>query len=165
MTSDVVGYYNKILEIGEVENAAGRLNMVVPENMLKFPNHFSLAQVLLYSPKALKRIKQLIRGNRQAYIVPGIASTEDVKLSIRLEIPIMTGEPSKNNLYSSKSGCKKIFQLADVPTPINAVDIYDPQEFLLSLAKLIVNNLYVSTWIFKIDDEFGARGHASFSIE
>ena len=52
-----------------------------------------------------------------------------------------------------------------MPTPINAVDIYDPQEFLLSLAKLIVNNLYVSTWIFKIDDEFQGRGHASFSIE
>lgn len=86
--------------------------------------------------------------------MPGIASTEDIKLSIRLEIPILTGEPSKNNLYSTKSGCKKIFQLADVPTPINAVDIYDPQEFLLSLAKLIVNNLYVSTWVFKIDDEF-----------
>jgi hypothetical protein len=55
--------------------------------------------------------------------------------------------------------------MADVPTPINAVDIYDQQEFMLSLAKLIANNLYVSTWIFKIDDEFGGRGHASLNIE
>jgi len=55
----------------------------------------------------------------------------------------MSGEPSKQNLYSTKSGAKKIFQLADVPTPISAVDIYDEQEFMLSLAKLIANNLYV----------------------
>lgn len=33
--------------------------------------------------------------------------------------------------------------MADVPTPISAIDIYDEQEFLLSLAKLIANNLYV----------------------
>jgi hypothetical protein len=43
MTSDVIGYYNKILEIGEINNAAGRLNMVIPENVSKFPNHYSLA--------------------------------------------------------------------------------------------------------------------------
>jgi len=35
----------------------------------------------------------------------------------------------------------------------------------MSLSKLIAHNLYVSTWIFKIDDEFNGRGHASFSIE
>lgn len=54
---------------------------------------------------------------------------------------------------------------ADVPTPISAYDIYDEQEFLMSLAKLIAHNLYVSTWIFKIDDEFNGRGHASFNID
>ena len=33
------------------------------------------------------------------------------------------------------------------------------------LAKLIANNLYVNTWIFKIDDEFGGRGHAYLYID
>lgn len=59
----------------------------------------------------------------------------------------------------------RIFQQADVPTPISAFDIYDEQEFMMSLAKLIAHNLYVSKWIFKIDDEFGGRGHASFSTD
>lgn len=36
---------------------------------------------------------------------------------------------------------------------------------MLSLAKLIANNLYVTTWIFKIDDEFNGRGHAYLSID
>lgn len=67
-------------------------------------------------------------------------------------------------MYSTKSGSKKIFQLADVPTPISSVDIYDEQEFVVSLAKLIANNLYVHTWIFKIDDEFNSRGHAYLNI-
>ena len=133
MTSDVIGYYMKILEIGDVKDAQSRLNIVVPDNIHKFPHHFSLSQMLMYSPKTLKKIKNLIQG-KQAFIVPGTASIDDIKLSIRLAIPILSGEPSKQHLYSTKSGAKKIFQLADVPTPICSVDIYDEQEFVQSLA-------------------------------
>lgn len=97
--------------------------------------------------------------------MPGTPSIDDIKLSIRLAIPIMCGEPSKQHLYSTKSGAKKIFQLADVPSPICQVDIYDEQEFISSLAQLITKNLYVSTWIFKIDDEFNGRGHAYLNID
>ena len=114
----------QILEIGEVASPQSRLHIVVPSNVAKFPSHFCLAQVLLYSPKTLQKIKSLIQG-KQAYIVPGITSSSDIKLSIRLAIPILSGEPSKQHLYSTKSGAKKIFQLADVPTPICQVDIYD----------------------------------------
>jgi IQ domain-containing protein H len=43
LTNDVTGYYMKILEIGEVDNPNSRVNIVVPENIHRFPNHFSLA--------------------------------------------------------------------------------------------------------------------------
>jgi hypothetical protein len=108
LTNDVLGYYHKILEIGEIENASSRFHIITPENYSKFPTHFSLTQCLLYSPKAVKRIKNLIKGI-QAYIVPGMASTDDIKLSIMLAVPILCGEPQKMNLYSTKSGCKRIF--------------------------------------------------------
>ena len=36
---------------------------------------------------------------------------------------------------------------------------------MLQLAKVIANNLYVNTWIFKIDDEFNGRGHAYLVID
>lgn len=36
---------------------------------------------------------------------------------------------------------------------------------MLSLAKLISNNLYVNTWIFKIDDEFNGRGHGYLNLD
>ena len=52
-----------------------------------------------------------------------------------------------------------------MPTAISSVDIYDEQEFFLSLAKLIANNLYVHRWLFKIDDEFNGRGHAYLNID
>lgn len=68
-------------------------------------------------------------------------------------------------IYSTKSGAKRIFHLADVPTPTAAYDIYHHWDFLLSLAKLILHNLHVSTWIFKIDNEFNGRGHASLNVD
>ncbi len=92
-------------------------------------------------------------------------SEADIKLSISLAIPILCGEPEKVNLYSTKSGAKRIFQQADVPTPISAYDIYDKNEFLSSLARLVAHNLFVNTWIFKIDDEVNGRGHASINVE
>ena len=45
------------------------------------------------------------------------------------------------------------------------MDIYDEQEFYISLAKLIVSNQYVSSWIFKIDDEFNGRGTACLNLD
>lgn len=35
----------------------------------------------------------------------------------------------------------------------------------MSLARLIAHNLFVNNWVFKIDDEFNGRGHASFNVE
>ena len=48
---------------------------------------------------------------------------------------------------------------------MSAYDSQDRAEFELALARLIVNNLDVNTWIFKMDDEFGARGHAYLEVE
>lgn len=82
----------KILEIGEIDQIKKRVTFLTPENTDKFPNHFSLTQLLIYSPKTVKRLKSLIKG-KQAYIVPGTVNTDDIKLSIRLAIPILSGEP------------------------------------------------------------------------
>ena len=34
----------------------------------------------------------MIKG-KQAYIVPGVISSDDIKLSIRFQIPLFSGEP------------------------------------------------------------------------
>lgn len=67
--------------------------------------------------------------------------------------------------FSTKSGAKRIFQMADVPIPIGAYDIYSLDDFCHHLTKLIAHNLYINQWIFKIDDEFNGRGHASLNVE
>ena len=80
-----------ILELVEIENPETRFTVVVPENYVKFSRHMSLTQILLLSPKALKQINALIEG-KQCYIVPGMVNEVDIKLSIALAVPILTGD-------------------------------------------------------------------------
>ena len=81
LTSEVYDYYRKILELGELEKPEERFHIVIPENYVKFKESMSLTQTLLYSPKALNRVREII-DDRQAYIVPGITSRDEVNLSV-----------------------------------------------------------------------------------
>lgn len=128
MTNEIYNYYLKILELVEIEEPEKRFCVIVPENYVKFHRHLSLTQALLYSPKAMIQIKKIIEG-QQCYIVPGKVNEYDLQLSIQLSVPIMTGEPQKTKIFSTKSGSKRIFQMADVPVPIGAHDIYNENDF------------------------------------
>ena len=62
---------------------------------------------LLYSSKALKRIKQIISG-KYAYIIPSFPSVEYINISIELNIPLFGPQQSLAKIYSTKSGGLKI---------------------------------------------------------
>lgn len=163
LSQEIIGYYTKVLEIGNIESPETRFTIILPDKVHKLPCYMSTSTLLLYSPKTIKKIRSLIKS-KCAYIVPGIASQDDIKLSIALGVPILSGEPQKTQLYSSKSGCRRIFDLADVPIPIGAYDIYHENEFEISLTKLILSHIHIDNWVFKIDDENGGRGIAWLDV-
>ena len=87
--------------------------MVVPENYHRFPAHFSLTTMLLYSPRALRRIVNFCRG-KPCYIVPNVVGPEELRLSMALRLPMLAPTPSLVSLFGSKSGSKRIFHAAQV---------------------------------------------------
>ena len=68
-------------------------------------------------------------------------------------------------ICSTKSGAKRIFNISDIPTPPGAYEIYEEKEFINTLAILILNNIKIDIWIFKIDDESNSRGIAYLPID
>lgn len=69
LPSEIVSYYHKICELGDLKNFKDRLHFIYPENTKRFPSHFSLSKLLYYSPKSLKQLKSIIQ-NKNGYIVP-----------------------------------------------------------------------------------------------
>ena len=163
MSPEILGYYTKILELGNIQEVNSRLTFLAPDISPHIPSHCSTTRALLYSPGCISTIKGMIK-HKTAYIVPGVMSKDEVELSVLLKVPVLGGDPYKCSLFSTKSGSKRILNSAEVPIPIGTSDIYDEKELMATLTRLIASNLYVDTWILKIDNEFGGRGHASVDI-
>lgn len=102
-------YYQSIFSFNP-SNPSHKIYFVVPENRERIEQaHCSITTVaaLIYSPKALKRIKQIV-NKQYAYIVPSFPSIEYSNLSAELNIPVFSSNQNLMKLYSTKSGAKKI---------------------------------------------------------
>ncbi len=158
---DVRKYFFKVLEVGGVADAETRARIVVPENHSRFPPHFSLATMLLYSPRALQRVRNFCKG-RNAYIVPSVVGPDERRLALALGLPLYAPSPEIASAFGSKSGARRVFAAAGAATPPGAHDIYSEAELLTELARLVAANLDVQRWVIKLDDESAGRGIAHF---
>lgn len=150
LTTDVTQYSMKLLQLGGIADPVARVKLVFPEQASRFPAHFSLTTLLLYSPHCLRRIQRYIK-NKEAYLVMGIPGPEDKRLAMALNVPILGMDPLNALPLMTKSGGKRFFMRADVNVPTGTYDIYDEDELVFSLAKLIVSHIEQSVWMLKID--------------
>ncbi|KAK3732917.1 hypothetical protein QZH41_012675, partial [Actinostola sp. cb2023] len=141
INEEVYQYYTKLLAMkarplsstykssDDEDDIENRYKIIVPDAVHSFPTHnMCLSSILMYSPRTIKRIKNLIKG-RDAYIVPGILHKNDIYVADLLDIPIFSPEPEVAQLYSTKSGSKRIFLSAKVDIPPGQFDVYSlPQD-------------------------------------
>ena len=180
----VLDYYHQLLSMGPAgEGTKDRIHIITPENIDSFGHHhLSLTTHLLYSPQACERLWNLVKG-KEAYIVPGVVSRDDVTLADRLGkslythtqththinththnththtgLPILGPDHEITQLYSTRSGYKRIFTDACVTTPPSEGDIFSVEQLVEKLAGLVINHPLVTRWLFKLPDHIRGRG-------
>ncbi|KAM4572648.1 IQ motif-containing protein H [Odontesthes bonariensis] len=168
---DILLYYTSLLKCDGATDGADtrttqalscrrRFIILTPEAVDYFPAHnMCLSTLLKYSPRTLKRIRNLIMG-KQAYIVGGVAHMDDLAVADELDVPILGPEPAIFQLYNTKSEGRKIFARAEVDVPPGQGDVYSLYQLHETLAELMTQNITVQRWLLKIDSEHGGRGTA-----
>lgn len=119
---------------------------------------------LLLSPKALQLIKKII-GLKPSYIITGYPSEKDLKLAKALKIPCFCGNPLQSAAFSLKKGSLELFRKCDLPVPPSSSRFSNKEEFLNELVLLLYSNPNITTWLFKINNEFLGRGVATFTVD
>ncbi|XP_074405222.1 IQ domain-containing protein H isoform X17 [Zonotrichia albicollis] len=173
LSEELLQYYNKLLGLqaavrsGSPEDTADlqdRFTILTPEAINSFPeHHMCLATVLKYSPRTLQRLQGLLQG-RDAYMVGGVPHLDELAVADQLQVPLLGSGPAVAQLCSTKSGTKRIFASAGVPTPPGEGDIHSREQLLRALGRLLLDHPEVQRWLFKVDDERAGDGTAFCDI-
>jgi hypothetical protein len=152
ITDELKDYYQQLFISANYQDAWNRIHFIVPDNLNSFGRHkMPLSSLLKYSPLAIKQIKSII-GPRPAAIIPHLPSPDDMYIANVLDVPLIGGEPDLIYLYSSYSGRHALFEDAGISTPPHITNIYSQEQLMETLASLIVNNLNIKRWLFKIEN-------------
>lgn len=73
-------------------------------------------------------------------------------------LPLLASEPELTQLYSTKSGAKRIFTDAGVKMPPSAGDIFSEDQLVEKLATLVADQPIVKTWILKLQNHVSGKG-------
>ncbi|NWU83268.1 IQCH protein, partial [Onychorhynchus coronatus] len=169
LSEELLQYYNKLLglqaavrsgnpeDMGDLQD---RFKILTPEAINSFPqHHMCLATQLKYSPQTLRRMRVLV-GSRDAYVVGGVPHADDLAVADLLDVPLLGSGPHVAQLYSTKSGSKRIFASACVPMPPGEADIHSREQMIDALSQLVVDNVAVQRWVWKVNDGWGGNGTA-----
>ena len=176
---DLLGYFLSIMHVRGVKDPKFRLKVIVPENLHRLPGHFSLAQALLASPIAYKRLEIAVSGQK-AYLVPYRVGSDEQDISVKLKVPILGPTADCCQQCSTKIGARELFAEADMNVAPGACvkPTYDwkkensqnaiqskKREIAAKLVSLVKENPFVRKWVFKINNEYDSRGHATIDLK
>ncbi|EAR96432.2 IQ calmodulin-binding motif protein (macronuclear) [Tetrahymena thermophila SB210] len=164
LLQDIQNYLQKLFQINHKEEYLKRIHFIIPENIDKFPQHFSLSKILYYSPISLKYIKEQIKG-KIAYIVPSIPNIEDKSIGLYLEIPLLCGNIENVCKLNRRDYGRMLLKELDIPLTHGEEFIFSEGELINKLTLMIIKDVNITTYFVKLNNEINGRGIAQIQLE
>jgi PGM1 C-terminal domain len=121
----------------------------------------SLTEKILERPRLIQRIRYGIADGSRAYMTVFNATPLERKLAVLLGIPLNGVDPELAHL-GTKSGSRKVFREAGVPTPDGFEDLRSRDDLIEALDELRRRRPGIERAMIKLDDSFSGEGNAIF---
>jgi hypothetical protein len=163
LSEEITRSYYQLLKESGVSKPEERLKFITPYNKIQLPKFLPTALLLYLSKSTVEELKEMVQ-DRFCYIVPGEITKHDICLSVALCVPIFMGDIEKSKYLSTKLGARELLERSEVPTAPGVVAPATIPEIYQKLAEIITEDLFMDTWILKINDEKRSRGMAYLEV-
>lgn len=149
---EVVEYYLGLMP--GVADALARLYLLSVQDASPRP----LAEKILRRPDLLGRLRELVSGHQDAFIMPFNVRALERDLALALGVPIY-GVDQRFSAYGMKSGCRCLFASAGVSHPPGRSGIHGLAELKDALIELRRARPGIEAAVVKLDDAVYGEGN------
>lgn len=156
----IVDYYLSLLDGVPGLHARRRLTLLSAND----PSPVTLTRKILDRPRLIERIRQAIGDRTHAHLSVFHATPLELTLSVQLGVPLYACDPALCHL-GSKSGARRLFRTAGVPSADGCEDLRDLRDVAAALAALKQRDPGLARAVVKFDDGFSGEGNAVFDYQ
>lgn len=156
--TDVIDYYLQLLVGVPASHARRRLQMVC----LYDASPRALTEKVLERPLVLARLRDWIAEHGPAYLTCYNTTALERQLAVELGIPLNGVDPALLPL-GTKSGGRKTFRKAGVPSPAGFEDLHTEDDIVDALCRLARNRPAIRRAVIKINEGFSGEGNGVFT--
>ena len=157
---DIVDYYLRLIRTVSPDEAQQRLTLLCTHDSSPRP----LTEKILERPRLLERMRRIIGDPDSAYLTCFNSTELEQSLAGELGIPLNGADPELAWL-GSKSGSRRAFEEAGVPTPFGVSGVRTRGDIVAALEAMIDANPAASTAVIKLDHSFAGAGNAVLDLD
>jgi hypothetical protein len=165
MSASDIAYIDKFLTLLNISNAPRRVKFIVPEMATVLPAHIPLAHMLWYSSSTLRKLKTIIRDHPETIIIASDPGWAEKRIADFLNVAMASPDPLVASDISLRSQSKRLFMDAKVNIPIGAHDIYNEEDLIIALSRLMSSNLDIKRWIIRLNLDFNNQSCAYVDVD
>jgi len=156
---DVIDYYLQLLVGVPASYAKQRLRLLCVYDANPAP----LTEKILQRPRVIDRLRDWIGDTERAYLTCYNSTVLERRLSLELDIPLNGIDPELLEL-GTKSGSRRVFIEAGVPTPAGFEDLNTEEQLVRALVALASARPGIRRAVVKLNQGFSGEGNAIFNF-